>query len=98
MNGELLRLIFALAAFLAAAVFGIGGIAGLFRFRDSYSRLQAGSLCGTTTVFFVFVGSLALAETWAMAGRIILLMVFFLISAPTGSHIVARFIWHTRGR
>ena len=98
MNWELVRRIIALAAFLAAAVFGIGGIAGLFRFRDPYSRLQAGSLCGTTTVFFVFIGSLALAESWAMAGRIFLLTVFFLVSAPTGSHIVARFIWQTRGR
>ena len=98
MNGETIRLSIAAAAFLAAVVFGIGGVAGLFRFSEPYTRLQAGSLCGTTTVLFVFLGTLALADSWAMAGRIILLSVFFLISAPTGSHIVARFIWHTRGR
>ena len=98
MTGEIIRLSLATAAFLAAVVFGIGGIAGLFRFNEPYTRLQAGSLCGTTTVFFVFIGTLALADSWAMAGRIILLTVFFLISAPTGSHIVARFIWHLRRR
>jgi len=98
MNGALVRDILALAAFLAAVVFGAGGIAGLFRFRDPYSRLQAGSLCGTVSVFFVFLGTMILAESGAMVARIVLLMVIFLISAPTGSHIVARFIWHTEKR
>lgn len=92
---EIVREAIAYAAFLSAVVFGAGGIVGLFRFPDVYSRLQAGSLCGTTAAVSVFIGALALAPSWAMAARIVLIIAFFLISAPTGSHIVARFAWNS---
>jgi len=89
------REIFALAAFGAGIIFGAAGIAGLFRFSDPYARLQAGSLCGTTSVFSIFIGALFLAPNGAVAARIILITLFFLLSAPTGSHIVARFAWNS---
>ncbi len=92
---EIGRNIFALIAFGSAVIFGIGGIIGLFRFPDAYSRLQAGALCGTTAVISIFIGSLILAPTWAIAARIILLLFFFLVSSPTGAHIVARFAWNS---
>lgn len=92
---ETILLIIAGLAFLSAIIFGIAGIIGLFRFPDPYSRLQAGSLCGTTAVFSIFIGSLALAPDWAMAARIIIIALFFLLSSPTGTHIVARFAWNS---
>lgn len=92
---ELIRLIIAIISFLAAIIFGTVGIWGLFRFPDPYSKLQASSLCGTTAVISIFIGSLALAPNWAMAARIIMVGVFFLFSAPTGTHIVARFTWNS---
>ena len=91
----MVRLIIAGAAFLAALIFGIAGLSGLFRFPDPYSRLQSGSLCGTTAVFSVFIGALALSPSTAVTVRVIIIMLFFLVSAPTGSHIVARFTWNT---
>ncbi len=90
----LVREIFAAIAFASAIVFGIGGLVGLFRFPDPYSRMQAGALCGTTAVFSIFIGALILAPSAAMAARIILIILFFLLSAPTGSYIVARFAWN----
>lgn len=90
---ETIGLIVAFISFASAIVFGTAGIIGLFRFPDPYSKLQAGSLCGTTAVFSIFVGSLALAPNWAMAARIIIIGFFFLLSSPTGGHIVARFAW-----
>jgi len=90
----LFREILAMTAFLSAIIFGAAGIVGLFRFPDPYSRLQAGSLCGTTAVFSTFLGALFLAPTGEVAARIIIIAVFFLVSAPTGSHIVARFAWN----
>ena len=92
---EIIRTAIAFTAFSSAVIFGIAGIIGLFRFPDPYSKLQAGSLCGSTAVFSIFIGSLALAQTWALAGRIIIICVFFLFSSPTGSHIVARFAWNS---
>ena len=92
---DLIRLIIACISFISALIFGTAGIIGLFRFPDPYSKLQASSLCGTTAVFSIFIGSLALAPNWAMAARIIIISVFFLFSAPTGTHIVARFTWNS---
>ncbi|MDD3903646.1 MAG: monovalent cation/H(+) antiporter subunit G [Sphaerochaeta sp.] len=90
-----IREIFALICFLIAIIFGLGGIIGLFRFRDPYSRLHAGSLCGTTCALSTFFGLLLLSSSIGMATRIVVIIVFFLISAPTGSSIVGRFIWES---
>ena len=90
----MIRNIFVIAAFSSAVLFGIAGIIGMFRFPDPYSRLQAGSLCGTTSVFSIFIGALLLSTSTALTVRIIIITIFFLISAPTGSHIVARFTWN----
>jgi len=92
---ETIRMTIAFLTFGSAVIFGIAGIVGLFRFPDPYSRLQAGSLCGTTAVFSTFLGALALSPNWAMAARIIIIGFFFLVSSPTGSHIVARFAWNS---
>lgn len=86
------RTIAAATAFLSAAVFALAGVAALFRFRDAFSRLQGGALCGTTAVFSVFTGALILAPSWSMFFRVLVIMGFFLISSPTGAHIVARFM------
>jgi len=82
-------------SFGAAVIFGLAGLVGLFRFPDPYARLQAGSLCGTTAVFSAFIGALALAPSGSVALRIVVIALIFLVSAPTGSHIVARFIWNS---
>ena len=89
----MVREILALIAFLSATVFGLAGLVGLFRFSDPFSRMQSGGLCGTTAIFSTFIVALLLAPSLVIALRIVVIMVFFLISAPTGSYIVARFIW-----
>jgi multicomponent Na+:H+ antiporter subunit G len=85
----------ALAAFASATVFALFGLVGLFRFSDPFSRMQAGGLAGTTAIFSTFIGALLLSPSWEMGARIVIIMLFFLISAPTGSYIVARFVWQS---
>ncbi len=92
---QLVREIAAIAVFLLGGIFAVGGAVGLFRFPDPYSRLQAGSLAGTTAVVAVLIGALILSPSWAIAARIIIVLVFFLLSSPTGAHIVARFAWNS---
>lgn len=91
---EMIKNILAIAAFASALLFGIAGLVGMFRFSDPYSQLQTGSLCGTTAVFSIFLGALLLSPSVALTVRIIIITIFFLVSAPTGSHIVARFTWN----
>lgn len=91
----MVREVLALIAFASAVIFGTGGVVGLFRFSDPYTRLQVGSLCGTTAVLSIFIGALLLSPNAAVTARILIITGFFLISSPTGSHIVARFAWNT---
>jgi len=92
---DFLSICIAYAGFLTAVIFGIAGVAGLFRFPDPYARLQAGSLCGTTAVFSIFIACIAIAPERSIAARIIIIGIIFLVSAPTASHIVARFTWNS---
>lgn len=76
-----------------ASVFAIAGTLGVFRFPDAFTRLQASSLIGTSAVFSVLLAALAIAPTLAIAARIIVIMLFFLVSNPTATHIIARYAW-----
>ena len=91
----LIKEILALIAFIVGTAFGLVGVIGLFRFKDPYSRLHAGSLCGTTAVFSYFVALLLLSPSVASTARMVVIILFFLISAPTGSSIVGKFIWES---
>jgi multicomponent Na+:H+ antiporter subunit G len=91
----IIRDILAIIAFATGVMFTIGGLAGLFRFPDAYSRLQAGSLAGTTGVISFFIGALLLSTNLAMALRVLIIIVFFLLSSPTGGHLIARFTWNS---
>lgn len=89
------REVLAAVLFVAATIFGFGGVVGLFRFRNPYAKLQASSLTSTTAVLCVFFGVLVLSPSAAFALKMILIIGFFLLSSPTGGHIVARFIWNS---
>lgn len=91
----IIREVLALLFFLSAVIFALAGLAGLFRYIDPYNKLQSGSLCGTTAVLSTMLGALLLADSFAMVARVLLIIGFFLISSPTGTHIVARFTWNS---
>lgn len=76
-----------------AALFALAGAAGLFRFRDPYRRLQASSLLGTTATFTVFLACIVATGELSIVFRIVAIGLFFFVSAPTATHIVARFAW-----
>lgn len=78
---------------LIACIFAVAGTVGLFRFPDCYTRLQASSLASSTAPFTIFLLSLINASDVASAFRILLLMLFFLVSSPTTTHIISRFAW-----
>lgn len=80
-------------SFLTAAILGVFGVCALFRYKDPYIKLQASSLAGTTAVFSTLVGALLSSPSLSIAARIILITLFFFISAPTGTNIVANYIW-----
>lgn len=75
------------------ALFAVIGNVGVLFFPDVYTRLQASSTCGTTATLSVIIGSAFLVEFGPMTGKIVVIGLFFLISSPVSSHIVARYAW-----
>lgn len=76
-----------------ASVFAIGGTIGIFRFPDAYTRLQASGLIGTSATFSVLLAALIRSPSPGVAFRVIIIIVFFIISNPTSTHIIARYAW-----
>lgn len=78
---------------LLGIVFALMGNLGVLIFPDIYTRLHASSTCSTTSVFSFFVAAMLRAGFSPMSGKILVIMLFFLISSPVGAHIIARFAW-----
>jgi monovalent cation/proton antiporter MnhG/PhaG subunit len=78
---------------LLACLFAVAGTLSLFRLPDVYTRLHGASLGSTAAGFSAFLGALIASTGWASAGRVLLLIIFFFISCPTTTHIIARYAW-----
>jgi multicomponent Na+:H+ antiporter subunit G len=82
--------------FLAlGAIFGIMGNLGVLIFPDIYTRLQASSTCSTTSVFSVFVACMIVSGFSPMTGKLLVITLFFFITNPISSHIIARLAWES---
>ena len=75
-------------------VFSVMGNLGVLMFPDVYTRLHASSTCSTTSVFSIFIAAMLSAGFSPLTGKILVIMLFFLISSPVSSYIVARFAWN----
>jgi multicomponent Na+:H+ antiporter subunit G len=78
-----------------ACLFAVAGTLALFRLPDVYTRLHGASLGSTAAGFSVFLGALIASPDWNSAGRVLLLIIFFFISCPTTTHIIARYAWYS---
>ena len=74
----------------AGALLLLGGAIGLLRFPDVYTRLHAASAMISVGVSLSLIGLLLVSGSWAMAGRIGLLVVIVSALAPVFVHAAAR--------
>jgi multicomponent Na+:H+ antiporter subunit G len=79
--------------FALGVLFNIIGNIGVLLFPDVYTRLQASSTCSTTSVLSFLIGSMFLVGWGPMTGRILVITLFFFVTNPISSHIIARFAW-----
>lgn len=79
---------------LVGIVFSLMGNLGVLIFPDVYTRLQASSTCSTTSVFSIFIATMLSAGFSPLTGKILVITIFFLISSPVASYIIARYAWH----
>jgi len=85
----------ALVFLVLGAVFGAMGNLGVLIFPDVYTRLQASSTCSTTSVFSVFLACMLLSGLSPITGKVAVITLFFFVTNPIASHIIARFAWES---
>ena len=78
------------ALLLAGAVFFLAGTLGLLRFPDVYTRLHALTKADNVGLGLMVVGLAVQAESWAAAGKLLLIWLLVLLAGASVAHLVAR--------
>jgi multicomponent Na+:H+ antiporter subunit G len=70
----------------------LSGTIGVLRFPDVYSRLHAATKSSTLGVSGVLIGSFlyVLSDMGVFSGKLILGIIFVLLTAPVGGHMISR--------
>lgn len=75
---------------LIGSVFALSGGAGLLRFPDFYTRAHAVSLTDSVGAGFILLGLLLRSPEWGVGVRLVLILLFLLLTGPTAAHLLAR--------
>jgi len=75
---------------LAGAGFFLAGTLGLLRFPDVYTRLHALTKADNVGLGLIVAGLLVQADSWALAGKLLLIWMLVLLAGASVSHLVAR--------
>ncbi len=75
---------------LAGGFFFLAGTVGLLRFPDVYSRLHALTKADNVGLGLIVIGLAVQAESWATAGKLLLIWLLVLLAGASVSHLIAR--------
>ena len=78
------------ALLIAGAIFFLAGTLGLLRFPDVYTRLHALTKADNVGLGLVVAGLAVQAESWAAAGKLLLIWSLVLLAGASVAHLVAR--------
>jgi multicomponent Na+:H+ antiporter subunit G len=79
---------------IAGCVFFLAGTVGLLRFPDIYTRLHALTKADNVGLGLVVAGLALQVETWATAGKLLLIWVLVLLAGASIAHLIARTCLH----
>ena len=77
------------ALLIAGAVFFLAGTLGLLRFPDVYTRLHALTKADNLGLGLMIMGLALQAETWATAGKLLLIWLLVLLAGASVAHLIA---------
>jgi multicomponent Na+:H+ antiporter subunit G len=73
----------------AGALFVVSGGVGLLRFPDFYTRIHAVGVTDSAGAGLILVGLLLLPSSWPTAVRLLIILLFLMLTSPTATHILA---------
>lgn len=89
----------------AGAVFLVSGAVGLLRFPDFYTRTHAAGITDSAGAGLILLGLLPHVTGWEVAVRLLIILLFLVVTAPTATHLLAHAarrdgvaIWKAEGR
>ena len=82
------------ALLIAGALFFLAGTLGLLRFPDVYTRLHALTKADNLGLGLMITGLAVQAESWAAAGKLLLIWVLVLLAGASVAHLIARGALH----
>jgi multicomponent Na+:H+ antiporter subunit G len=75
---------------VGGAFFCVVGGFGLLRLPDFYTRMHAASLTDTLGAMLILAGLLAQSPHWMVTGKLLMIIVFLLVTSPTSSHALVK--------
>lgn len=75
---------------IAGALFAFTGGVGLFRFPDFFTRTHAAGITDSAGAGLILLGLLMQADGAATAVRLLMIIVFLLLTSPTAAHALAQ--------
>ena len=72
----------------------ISGSVGLLRFPDFYTRMHAASVTDTLATALIVLGLLLQTDSWMVQAKLVMVVVFVLLTSPTASHALAKAALH----
>ena len=78
------------ALLLAGGGFAISGGVGLLRFPDFYTRVHAAGLTDSAGAGLILLGLLLQVPDWGTAVRLVLILLFMLVTGPTATQALAQ--------
>ncbi len=73
----------------------VSGSVGLLRFPDFFTRMHAASVTDTLATGMILVGLMLQAPTWIVFGKLVMILVFVLLTSPTAGHALAKAALHS---
>lgn len=79
---------------LAGAIAVVIGLIGVYRMPDFFTRLHAASIVDTMGTIFIIIGLILHAGINLVSIKLVLIMLFILITTPAAAHALAKSALH----
>ena len=82
------------ALLVAGGLFSVVGGIGMIRLPDLFTRMHAASIIDTLGIGLMTLGLLLQADSWIVAIKLLLILLFILFTTPTSTHALAKAALH----
>ncbi|GAC18495.1 hypothetical protein GARC_1522 [Paraglaciecola arctica BSs20135] len=91
---ELLLDLISAVCFILGALLILSGGVGILRFPDFFTRMHAAGITETLATSLILIGLMLIAGWGLVLFKLVLILLFILLTSPTASHALAKSALH----